>query len=100
MEKMKTNKKFSDFAQESGPLEGIKSKLDNILDKEVLILDFRINKSKFKEGNYLTLQYENDGKKHILFTSSGILISQIQKYANNLPFYTTIKHINNYYTMT
>ena len=93
--------RFVDFAEEKQPLEGKKRKIDEILNTEILITGFRIGKSKhYKDRNLLTLQFENGGTKHILFTSSEVLIDQSQKYEGNMPFLTTIKKVNNYYTMT
>jgi len=93
--------KFSDFAEEEVALEGEKKKIDEILNTEILLIGFRIGDSKhYKNRKYLTLQFENGGTKHIFFTSSGVLIKQIQKYEDKMPFLTTIKKVNSYYTMT
>ena len=92
--------KFSDFAEEEASLEGEKKKMNEILNTEILVTGFRIGKSKYTDKDYLTLQFENDGEKHIVFSGSGVLIKQLQKYTDKMPFCTTIKKINNYYTMT
>ena len=93
--------RFSDFAEEEQPLEGEKKKIENILNTEILITGFRIGKSKhYKNRDYLTLQFENGDTKYISFTSSEVLINQVQKYEEKMPFLTTIKKVNNYYTMT
>jgi hypothetical protein len=97
---MEERKRFKDFAEEEGPLEGEKKRLDEILGKEILITAFRIGKSKYKDRDYITLQFENGGKRHITFSGSGVLMKQAQKYVLQLPFYTIIKRVNNYYTMT
>lgn len=87
--------KFSEFADEETALEGEKKKIDEILNTEILVIGYRIGKSKHYENrNYLTLQFENGGTKHILFTSSAVLIKQTQKYEDKMPFYTTIKKVN------
>jgi hypothetical protein len=36
----------------------------------------------------------------VVFTGSDVLIGQVEKYADQIPFLTTIKKINRYYTMT
>ena len=41
-----------------------------------------------------------DNIDYIVFTGSGVLIDQIEKYKDNLPFYVTIKKIDRYYTFT
>ena len=92
--------KFSDFAEEEVVFEGEKKKIDDILNKEILVIGYRIGKSKYKDRNYLTLQFENGGDKYIVFSGSGVLIKQANKYTDKMPFYTTIKKVNNYYTMT
>jgi len=56
--------------------------------------------SKLKEGDYLTLQISKDNKKHVIFTGSHVLIDQIKKYKDEIPFLTTIRKINKYYSLT
>ena len=93
--------KFSDFADEKATLEGEKKKIEEILNTEILVIGYRIGKSKhYKDRDYLTLQFENGGTKYVLFTSSGVLIKQAQKYEEKMPFLTTLKKVNSYYTMT
>ena len=92
--------KFGEFAEEEAPLDGNKKKIDEILNTEILIIGFRIGKSKYKDRNYITLQFENGGDKYIVFSSSGVLMKQAQKYTDEIPFYTAIKKVNSYYTMT
>ena len=41
-----------------------------------------------------------NGNLNILFTGSGVLINQLEKYENEIPFVTEIKKINKYYTLT
>ncbi|MBC8522181.1 MAG: hypothetical protein H8D26_09405 [Methanomicrobia archaeon] len=94
------HQRFSDFTEEEVPLEGKKRKIEEILNIEILITGFRIGKSKYKDKDYLTLQYENGKEKYITFTGSEVLIKQTQKYAEKMPFYVTIRKVNNYYTMT
>lgn len=96
-------KHFSDFADKTHlPLEGRKTKIDNILDKEIFILGFKLTTSKYMRGTgspkCLTLQFEIDGKKHVLFTGSMVLIEQISTYQTELPFIATIKQIDRYYS--
>ena len=92
---------FTDFTEEETALEGKKRKVDEVLNTEILIIGFRIAKSKYYKGkNYLTLQFENGSTKYILFTSSEVLIKQVQKYEDKMPFYSIIRKVNNYYTMT
>lgn len=48
----------------------------------------------------MQLQYELDGKKYVSFTNSEVLIRQIEQYADEIPFLTTIVKRNSYYTFT
>ena len=92
---------FNDFAEEEYSLEGKKRTMEEILNTEILVIRYKIKESKhYKDRNYLTIQFENGGSKYIAFTSSEVLTNQIEKYEEKLPFYTTIRKVNNYYTMT
>lgn len=92
---------FSDFAQEVKPFEGEKKKIKEVLDCEILVLDYKVNESKQKQGTqYATIQFKQEESFHVLFTGSSILIEQLEKYKDNLPFYATIKKITKYYTFT
>lgn len=94
-------RRFSDFAGEHQPLDGAKLKISDIFNKEIQVLKYRIQPSKYhKTLPCLQLQFEMDDGNHILFTSSAVLIEQIETYKNELPFYTTIKQVGNYYTLT
>lgn len=96
-------KRFSDFAQESGPLDGAKLKIDDVINREILILGYKIKESKYSRTNSskcLTLQFAFDEKQYVLFTGSSILIEQIEKYQYEIPFLTTIKKIDRYYTLS
>jgi len=92
-------KRFGDFAKET-VLDGDKISITDIINKEVIIVDYRVKESKLKEGNYLTLQIEKNDKKYVIFTGSQVLIDQIERYKNELPFLTTIRKINKYYSLT
>jgi len=100
-------KRFSDFAQEAHALEGDKMRLDDILNTEMVVTGFDIRTSRYtknKSGNYLTLQFylhgEDPAAARVVFTGSDILIDQILKYENEIPFITQIKKINRYYTLS
>lgn len=96
-------KRFSDFSQEREVLEGDKVKIDSVLNREITIIGYSIKKSKYDKNNsgkYLTLQYEDEMDKKIIFTGSEVLIEQLEKYGDEIPFKTTIKKIDKYYTLT
>jgi len=93
--------RFSDFAEEAKSFEGDKKKIDEILNHEILIIDFKIKDSKQRSGTqYVTIQFKLDDTNFILFTGSMVLINQLEKYKDNLPFHTIIKKIDKYYTFT
>ena len=96
-----SQKRFSEFCQEIQPLDGDKVKIESILNKEILITGYRLTKSKQSEnGKCLMLQFEIEDAKHIIFTGSGVLTNQIEKYNHEIPFLTTIRKINKYYTFS
>jgi hypothetical protein len=92
--------KFSEFAKESTTLDGEKMKIKEILNQEILVLGHSIHRSKFKDNNYLTLQFEVSNKRCIIFTSSCVLMDQIEKYADKIPFLAVIRDFGKYYAFT
>ena len=100
--------KFSDFADTSiSPvMDGKKLSLDDILDKEILVLRYRIKKSKFSEAknpDCLTVRFaypENEQAHFVFFSGSSVLMQQLEKYQDKLPFSATIKKIGKYYTFS
>ncbi len=94
-------KRFKDFAKEEN-LDGDKAKLDFILGKEIIVTDYQLTNSKFANNNRmcLKLQFELEGERYIVFTGSMVLARQAEKYKDEMPFATTIKKIDQYYTMT
>ena len=100
--------KFSDFADTSvSPImDGKKMSLDEILDKEVVVLKYRIKKSKFTEAknpDCLTVQFAfpSDENTHfVFFSGSSVLMQQLEQYKDKLPFTATIKKVGKYFTFT
>ena len=96
-------KRFADFAQEEGPLDGEKVKLDSILNIEITITGYKVKKSKYgasNSGQCLTVHFEQQGKRKIFFTGLEVLMQQFEKYGQEIPFVATIKRIDRYYTMS
>ena len=98
-------KRFDEFAKEEARLDGLKVKLDDLLQKEIVINAFRIQDSKFNEnksGKYATVQFKlSDASDcQVFFTGSDVIIEQLEKYKDLLPFLCTIKKINRYYTLS
>ncbi len=90
-------KKFSDFdiKAETKSFSGDKITIDRILNREVVVRDYKIEKSKFEgKGNCLYMQIELNGMKYVVFTGSAYLMEQIQQIdAADFPFSTTIVKI-------
>ncbi len=92
--------KFGDFA-DVATFDGDKLPLGDILDKTILVLDYKIKDSKKRQGTkYVTINFKLDDKPYVVFTASQVLTDQLTKYKDKIPFYTTIKKINNYYTFS
>jgi hypothetical protein len=100
--------KFAEFADTSiSPvMDGKKTSLDDILDKEIIILRYRIKKTKFSEAknpDCLTVQFaypENEETHFIFFSGSSVLMQQLEKYTDKLPFTATIKKVGKYFTFS
>lgn|SRR3990167_3436363 len=97
-------KRFSDFCDEK-ILDGDKIKIDDILNEEIVIYNYRVRESRYSKnesGKYLTLQISMKGNmgKKVVFTGSDVLIEQMERYGSNLPFEAVIRKINRYYTLT
>lgn len=97
-------KRFSDFAaDEINALTGDKIKIEEILGKEIVVIGYKIADSKYQRKDndkVLTLQFKLDGENRILFTGSNVLMEQIKKYKNEIPFLTKIEKVNKFYTFT
>jgi len=92
--------RFGDFAEEE-TFEGEKLRLAQVLNKEILVTGYKIKDSHQKKGTqYLTIHYELEGKQHITFTGSMVLMDQLKKYESHLPFLVVIKKINRHYTFS
>ncbi len=95
-------KAFSEFADEQSGLEGEKIRLDDVINRAICVTGHRIASSKHNSGQYLTLQFKFSGEDvtRIFFTGSTVLSAQAAKYADEMPFESTIKKIDRYYTFT
>lgn len=99
--------KFSEFAEDDEkPIEGEKVRIESILNKPIILTAFKIRNSKYKKENCTqcaTVQFyeiESPSRKEIFFTGSNVVISMLEKYGDKIPFETTIKKIDKYYTLT
>ncbi len=92
-------KQFSEFTEEN-ILDGDKMKIEDIVNEEITIQGYRIKESKYKDKEYLTIQIIFKDKKFVVFTGSSVLLDQIKRYKAEIPFLTTIRKINKYYSLT
>lgn len=99
--------KFSDFGEEAKPLmDGRKVKIEELFDKEIIVLNFRIKNSKYddaKNPRCLTVQFafpENQSEHRIFFSGSSVLMEQLENNKDKLPFSATVKRVGKYYTFS
>ena len=75
-----------------------------VISREIIISAFKVKMSKFRDRGEkcATVQFyeETDERKRIFFTGSGVVISMLEKYEDKIPFITTVKKIDKYYTLT
>lgn len=93
-------KRFGDFAETPKVLDGNKIRIDDVLNREVSVLGYRITKGKYKTDRCLTLQIEIDGERRVIFTGSEVLIGQMEKYGDECPFNACIRKIDRFYTLS
>lgn len=92
---------FSIFAKDKLPLPGKKKRLDEILNREIIVTDYRITKSKKRDGTEcLQMQFIMEDEPCIAFTGSAVLSDQIQESKENIPFRTTLVKIDKYYSFS
>lgn len=96
---MKSFKDFKIVSDHKG-FEGDKIKMKKILNKEIVIYDYAIKDSNYKD-KCLHLQIGVGDLKHVVFTGSKILIHNIEKVPKDgFPFKTTIVQENERYEFT
>lgn len=92
-------KRFRDFgikADYKGFI-GDKIKISKVLNREIIIHDFKIEDSKF-DGKRLDMQIQIGDTMHVLWTGSIVLMSMIQKIPRaDFPFIATIVRENECY---
>ena len=97
-------KHFSEFAKEDLPFEGEKVRVDSLLNKEIIIVKYKVRPSKYKDKcrNCATVQFKESGEdsNKVFFTGSEVLIDMLEKYKEELPFIATIRKIDRYYTFS
>lgn len=77
-------------------------KLDTILDKPLIVLDYCDKVFKDKKGNLVDkihIQVEIDNERRVISTASSVLIKQI-KGVSTCPFKAKIAKVSNFYSFT
>lgn len=91
--------RFSVFARDKLPMPGAKRRLDEILNQEITVTDFRVTQSKRNQGaECLQLQFLFGDEICVAFTGSVVLLDQIKSVKANLPFRAIITKIDKYYS--
>lgn len=95
---------FGDFVEEDEkPFTGDKARLNGLVNREVIILRYKVRPSKYRDkgDRCATVQFKEaeDGPEKIFFTGSSVIIGQLEKYGERLPFKAYIRHIDRYYTL-
>jgi hypothetical protein len=101
-EKSKYYPHLRDFAEpdeDEEPLDGDKKKIAEIQNKEILVLNFRIQKSKIKDGNYAIIQFVLDNKKYVIFTTARRVMKKLERHKDKMPYLATVIQKYKYYTM-
>ena len=97
-------KQFKDFniKPEITSFVGDKIKIDRIINREILVTNYKIGQSSQKENTQcLTIEFQMNGNKHIVFTGSTVLMQMIEKVPKGaFPFITTIVRENEYFEFT
>lgn len=92
---------FAEFAKDKLPMPGDKKRLGDILNREIIVTDFRITNSKKREGDKcLQIQFLMDSNVYVLFTGSAVLIDQIQTVQDKIPFKTVIVKVDKYFSFS
>lgn len=90
-------RRFSEFAEEEGPLAGEKVRIEEMLGKDIEVLAYRLGPSRYpgktESGQYLQLQFKftDEAELRCTFTGSGVLIRQLEKYQSEIPFLASIE---------
>ena len=93
--------KFSVFAKNQLPMPGNKKRLDEILNREITVIDYRIRKSTKRDGTEcLQMQFLLGDEVCVLFTGSSVLINQIKESKDNIPFNGTVVKLDRYYSFS
>jgi hypothetical protein len=94
---------LASIAKHTSVMEGAKVSISEILNVPLVFTGWQMGNSKFekdgKRAARLTLQFEQNGQKKIVFTSSEVLIEQLKSFLEAMPdatcFRATIRRVDN-----
>ena len=95
--------RFADFAGTPHILDGAKIRIDDVLNQELVVTGYSVRDSRYsknKSGKYLTLQVRLGDEKRVLFTGSDVLIQQLERHGDKIPFLATIRKVDRFYTLS
>ena len=95
--------RFSDFniSINSLPFSGEKIKISKILNREVQVNAFKIDKSKYENKQLVIISIMHDGENRIIFSSSKTLMMQLESVPiESFPFLATIIKEGELYKLT
>jgi hypothetical protein len=99
--------RFADFADpaQSSVLDGRKVSLEEVVGKEIEVLNYRVKSTKYSDAKNpmcLTVQFSfADNQEHfVFFSGSNVLMEQLGKYKEKIPFSATIKKVGKYFTFS
>ncbi len=86
-------KKYSELVGDRAQLNGKKTKIEDIIGKELTINRVLFLQSKQHEGQYALIEAEIGQEKILFNTGSGVLMKQLKDVENKVPFIATIKKV-------
>jgi hypothetical protein len=98
-------KQFKDFGitADVKAFVGDKIKIERILNREIIVHEFKIEISKFQEkgnGKCLYLQIEINEIMYVIFTGSGVLMNMLERTPrDSFPFTATIIKQNDHFEL-
>ena len=102
-ERFKKYPQFSDFNPRAVGFQGEKKRISEILNREILVLDYRVIKGKYNTDSCVQIQFEMsefEGKKFIVFSGSAVLQGQLEEAKDRMPFCAVIQRIDKYLTFS
>ena len=92
-------KKFSEISGKGSRFDGEQiPEFKNLVGRTFVVHQFKeVESDKYQGKGFLVIQIEMDGKLFVAITGSGVLREQLRKYAQALPFETSLNYVNNRY---